>query len=104
MVGVGVFGYPPGHGVPHLGGHHGGTMAPGLVGHRVDVAIITREIAPLMDLEDEVPERRRAPALRVQIREVEQLVRPWRGAMCGQRRCRHGEWFPSVPRDVLRGT
>src|SRR6201999_2227897 len=39
---------------------HQGTAAPALVGVLIDVAMITGQVAPAVDLEDELPERRSA--------------------------------------------
>ena len=39
---------------PHRRAHGGGSVAPGLVTQRVHVAVIARQVAPLMNLEDEL--------------------------------------------------
>jgi hypothetical protein len=84
LVCADMLGDPAGGCPVHLGRHDGWAVPPTLVRHRVDVAVVTGEVAPLVHLQDELAERRRPPALRFQRGEVQLLVRPFIGVVhCG---------------------
>jgi hypothetical protein len=70
-VGLGVLGHPAGGRPPRLGSHERGAVSPGLVRHRVDVAVIARQVAPLMDFQHQIAERCRAPPASPQRRHVQ---------------------------------
>src|ERR1700748_1722876 len=53
-------------------------IAPRLISHFVDIAVVTGQIAPAVDLDDEIPERDRAPASLHDRGDV-QRVRPFGG-------------------------
>jgi hypothetical protein len=60
---AGVFPDPAGGQVRGLLRHRAWLVAPGLIGHFVHVAVIARQIAAAVHLDDELPEGERPPAL-----------------------------------------
>ena len=57
---------PRGRGFDRGRGHDHGPVAPRLVGHRVHVAVVAREVAAAVNLQNEFTERYRPPAARLQ--------------------------------------
>jgi hypothetical protein len=73
-----MFGDPDRSGPPGVPGHQRWTIAPGLVGQLVDIAVVAGQVAALVHLEDEFPEGGRSPAAGADVVDVKPAVRPSR--------------------------
>jgi hypothetical protein len=69
-VGSGVISDSRRHHVKGVDRHQPGSAAPALVGHFIHVAVVARQIAATMDLDDELPKWRRPPPVAQQGRNI----------------------------------